>query len=345
MTVNSAEREPLKVVIIGDYGHVECAFEETANVSGFEICGIAPGRPGEPMSGVSRLANLSASNPKVYSAYSEMFDDIEPDVALVTCQYSDHAQVACSALTRGIHVLSEKPLATNWKDFQHLRTTYLRGSSHLSALFTMRYTPEIYALASFVKAGGIGDVLAVQIQKSYKLGTRPGFFRSRSAHGGLIPWVGSHAIDLIGWLSNQNVASVRAWHSNPGTHDMGDLEMVADIHCSMDDGGFGSAHLDYLRPENARSHGDDRIRVVGATGVGEIQDGIVRVLLREGERRLPVGGKRNVLEDFVDQITGNGVCRVSATDAFSATRISLAARDSADRDTEIQLQSQFFDTL
>ncbi|PCJ67002.1 MAG: oxidoreductase [Candidatus Hydrogenedentota bacterium] len=327
----------LKVAIIGGYGHFECAFEDSRHREVFHICGIAPGRVGEPIENVVDLARQSGLCPEIYSTPMDLFNEIQPDVALVTCRFSDHAQIIGEALARGIHVLSEKPLATNWEDFQQLQHAYAQGNSQLSALFTMRYIPEMYTLANFVLSGGIGDVYSVQAQKSYKLGTRPTFFQERTSHGGLIPWVGSHTIDLICWLSNREVTHVRAWHSKAGAKKTGDLEMLAHIHCSLEGDCFGSAHLDYMRPEQAATHGDDRVRVLGADGIAEVQGGIARVIRNGNEEILSGSDAPNILMDFIDQIKGKGACRVSADDAFRATRICLTARDSADLGKEIEL--------
>jgi hypothetical protein len=37
-------------------------------------------------------------------------------------------------------------------------------------------------------------------------------------------------------------------------------------------GGTATCHLDFLRPESAHTHGDDRLRIAGSEGVLEAED-------------------------------------------------------------------------
>jgi predicted dehydrogenase len=56
-----------------------------------------------------------------------------------------------------------------------------------------------------IKQGSIGKVRLMNSQKSYKLGSRSEFYKHRQTYGGTIPWVGSHAIDWMYWLSGRDL--------------------------------------------------------------------------------------------------------------------------------------------
>ena len=58
----------------------------------------------------------------------------------------------------------------------------------------------------------------------------------------------------------------------------------------------------------------------------------------EGERELPLmQAETELFEEFVLEIQGKGKCRVSAEDAFFATRVALAARESQDTGKTIEI--------
>ncbi|MFS8579305.1 MAG: hypothetical protein LOD88_04685, partial [Novibacillus thermophilus] len=120
--------------------------------------------------------------------------------------------------------------------------------------------------------------------------------------------------------------------------DHGELETTALCHFTMEDGVFASASIDYLRPETAPSHGDDRIRVAGTKGVVEVQNGDVHVINGlEGVRKLEPKDPGNIFQDFLQHIRGQKECLIGAEDSFYVTEICLRARQSADENRVVEL--------
>ena len=126
-------------------------------------------------------------------------------------------------------------------------------------------------------------------------GRRSPDYRQRGTYGGTIPWVGSHAVDWIHWLSGERFLTVYAAHSVRDNRGHGDLEMTAICQFTLTNQVFGAASLDYLRPESAPTHGDDRIRLAGTRGVLEIREGRACPIKDEAaglrELRSPPGGR------------------------------------------------------
>ena len=52
----------------------------------------------------------------------------------------------------------------------------------------------------------------------------------------------------------------------------GDLEATSQLMMTMQGGVCAQVSADYLRPANAPTHGDDRVRVVGTESVLEVRD-------------------------------------------------------------------------
>jgi predicted dehydrogenase len=80
----------------------------------------------------------------------------------------------------------------------------------------------------------------------------------------------------------------------------------------------------------AKTHGDDRLRVVGTEGIVEVTDRKAIIIDADGERELPLGEPENIFSNFVSHIANGTEPIVNAEQTFAVTRASLLARDSAD---------------
>ena len=101
----------------------------------------------------------------------------------------------------------------------------------------------------------------------------------------------------------------------------------------LDNGGTAMTNLDYLRPETATTHGDDRLRIAGSEGVLEVTGAEGRVSLitvAEGSRDLELPEKVDFFADFLAELTGEGQHLISQDDAFRLTEVCLKARDAAE---------------
>jgi predicted dehydrogenase len=236
------------------------------------------------------------------------------------------------AFERGMHVFCEKPVALIWEECDARKTACQNANVHFSAMMGLRYHPAFYTAWQAVRNGAVGTVRLMDARKSYRLGQRPAYYQSRATYGGTIPWVGSHAIDWIYWFSGETFETVYATHSTQHNHNNGDLEMSALCHFTLSNEVFAAAGIDYLRPSNAPTHGDDRIRIAGTEGVIEVRDGQVFLINNStsGEKILPTQCERQIFKDFVEGIEKRTTHLISADDIWAVTEACLLARQSAD---------------
>lgn len=322
----------MKVAIIGASGHASFILDglSSQDVRQATLVGLAPASPGESVAKLAQACLGRGWRPALYDDYRLMLDQQQPDVVAVNPYFCDHEKIALELFARGIHAFVEKPLALSLQGLTRLREAHARAGVELGCMLNMRYEPAIHAAWQAVRAGAIGEVRLVQAQKSYKLGQRPDFYKRRATFGGLIPWVGSHAIDLIALFSGEQFLSVYAKQSCRGNQGNGELEVSASCLFEMTNGVIGLASIDYLRPASAPTHGDDRVRVVGVAGVMEVRDGKALLTDAQGLREQPLEAPRSIFADFLDQVRGTGPGLVSAEEAFVNTRSSLLAQQSAD---------------
>lgn len=324
-----------KVVYIGTSGHGGSftLASSVLNRHETDYVGVAPGSVGENVKGIMPSLVNNGFNPTMYDDYNEMLLKEKPDIAVVDCFYGDHAKAAKAAFEAGCHVFCEKPVATSLEDLAMLRDAYMTAGTEFTAMFNYRYTGNFYRAWQLIQEGKIGEVRLINAQKSYKMGTRPPFTHDRATYGGTIPWVGSHAIDWVSWMSGKNFLSVTAAQSRVANGGNGTLETDALCLYKMEDDVLASVTIDYLNPKTAKVWGEDRIRVVGTSGVVECRPKQLMLLNEdaEGFQELDFPEDTEMFNDFLDQIDGkDNVCRVTAEDAFYSTEASIRAQMAAD---------------
>jgi len=320
----------MKICIIGVRGHHHYVFDELAKLPEVEIVGVSSGCSDDiaPLVAKCKAAGLA---PAVYDDYSAMLDELKLDAVVINGPFNLHAQMSIDALERGLHVFCEKPVALTLADLERLEATYSRTDGlFLMSMVGLRYDPGFMTAWQAVNRGAVGKVKLINTRKSYKLGTRPDFFKHRETYGGTIPWVGSHALDWIYWFSGSEFESVMATHTDEDNFGNGDLEIAAQCQFVMKNGVQASASIDYLRPLSAPTHGDDRVRVAGTEGVLEVANGRVMLIDAQGERELPLVFSDGVFSDFMNHVQGRSRALTSAEDTFRLTRACLLARESAD---------------
>jgi len=322
----------MKVCIVGATGHTGYVFKGIRGQRDVELIGVAPGSPGETVDDLLHIARESGHVPKKFAHYLEMLDTQNPDIVAIACHFNDHAAIVVEALNRGIHIFVEKPVATTLEDLENVRKAYKQSDVHLAAMFGIRYESWYITAKKLLQDGKIGEIRLMNAQKSYKLGRRSEIFRKRETYGGTIAWVGSHAVDWMYDLSGEPFHSVFATHSTRANNSLGDLETTGLCHFTFRNEVFGSVSVDYLRPKQAPSHDDDRIRIAGTRGVLDIRDGKVFLVNDDlpGIREVPLLLEREIFADFLQQVRGKSKCMVSAEQSFMVTEACLKARLSAD---------------
>ena len=212
-----------------------------------------------------------------FSDYREMLDETKPELAVVSPVYRRTASVILACARRGIHVIAEKPIAHTMEELSEVKQAVRENGIRFTAMHFLRFEPAFQEAGQLVRAGRIGEVRLITAQKSYKYGTRPAWFSDRSLYGGTIPWVGIHMIDMASWFTGKRYRTVRALqYGSPEKACLMQYELEGEILASM--------NLDYLRPQGASTHGDDRIRIAGTEGVIEVRNDRIFLLDRDGEK-------------------------------------------------------------
>src|ERR671937_161485 len=106
-----------------------------------------------------------------------MFSKEKLDIVGVCLPYTINVFASIAAAEKGIHVMSEKPLATEQEDLNRLEQVVGRTGVQISAMLEMRLSPGIRTVHETISKGLIGEPILATAQKSYKFGKeRPWFY-------------------------------------------------------------------------------------------------------------------------------------------------------------------------
>ena len=323
-----------KTAFVGRRGHLGYALRGMKLLGDTAIAAGVTADGGDDAKSVQNAVETYLGYPvALFPDCISMLDAVRPDILVVNGAFENHAALSIAALERNIHVFCEKPLALTLDELNAVEKAY--GASApgtcIISMVGMRCESAMHTAFEAVRSGAIGKVKMVSSRKSYKLGIRPEFYKNRATYGGTIPWVGSHALDLMLYFGGASgFDSIFAFHNRKDNQNNGDLEMCAVCCGRLNNGVITSCTIDYLRPESAETHGDDRVRVAGTAGVIEVADGQVTLLNPSGKQILPLLPPRELFYDFVQHIQGKGAAPVTAGETFALTRACLEAREFAD---------------
>ena len=273
-----------------------------------------------------------AAKARQYTDYRRLLDQEKLEMAAVCGANGPRAEIIVACASRKIHVIAEKPLATERKDLERIKQAVSHNGTRLTCLLPMRFYPVYAGMKRIVDAGEIGEVAEIGAQKSYKLGERPEWMRHRSSFGGTIPYIGVHMVDLMRFTSGRELVETVAFQARVGYPELGDMENTTSTLFHLDNGGTAALRMDYLRPESAPTHGDDRLRLAGTRGVVEYQEATGLTLVTQKSKPQVVTDlppARSLFLDFLEGVYHGKPVALALPDIYRVNEIVLAARESA----------------
>jgi predicted dehydrogenase len=104
-------------------------------------------------------ATLAGGHPALYADYRQMLAEHKDlDAAIVLTPNFLHADAAVAALSAGLHVLCEKPMATTVEDANRMIAAAERSGKTLQIGLQNRFNPLYVKMHQLVRAGEIGDI-------------------------------------------------------------------------------------------------------------------------------------------------------------------------------------------
>jgi predicted dehydrogenase len=166
------------------------------------------------------------SIPNAFAGWEEMLEHGGLDAISVAVPTFLHAPIAIAALERGLHVLSEKPIARNAVEGQAMVDAARNAGRVLDVAFNHRRRGDIQALKEVIDGGGVGRpyyAKASWLRRSGIPMLGSWFTNPELAGGGPLADIGVHALDYaLHLLGEPKVLAVSATtHSELGPRGRG----------------------------------------------------------------------------------------------------------------------------
>lgn len=196
---------PVRVGIVGPGWWSETMFVPAVRSFGdAELVAIC----GRNLDRTSHFARTNAI-PLVFTDPVEMFESGTIDAVIISTSNSSHHPLTMAALTHGLHVLCEKPLAMNPAQADEM----VRSANEMNATclvpFTYRFMPTSQYLHRLVHDGFIGEPYLINL-RYYTGFARDGNYAWRfdlkESGAGVLGDLGTHWIDMARWLIGEITA-------------------------------------------------------------------------------------------------------------------------------------------
>ncbi len=232
-------------------------------------------RPGEP-GGPELAAEWGVDYLPDYRASLEW----GPDAVVICSENADHRRLTELAAAAGVHVLCEKPIATEVGDAEAMIAACARAGVWLMIAYPVRFTPEFTVLRQAVRDGALGEVIAVNGSNNGQIpmGARAWFVDPDAAGGGSLTDHTVHVADLIDALFD-GVPAVNVYATtNAILHgDRVQVETGGLVSVEYANGVIATIDCSWSKPASYPTWGGLRIQLVGTGGIADLDAFAARV--------------------------------------------------------------------
>ncbi|MBN1875796.1 MAG: Gfo/Idh/MocA family oxidoreductase [Anaerolineae bacterium] len=161
------------------------------------VCDIAP----EALQAATEAYNVPG-----FTTHTELLDSGLVDAVIIATPHYFHPPIAVDAMERGIHVISEKPMAVQVSEAEKMIKTAEKTGVVFSVMFQERTRPVHQAAKKLVEEGRLGPLYRAQLVDAH--------FRSQAYYnsagwratwkgegGGVLLNQAPHGMDLFTWLA------------------------------------------------------------------------------------------------------------------------------------------------
>ncbi|MGM7679017.1 Gfo/Idh/MocA family protein [Microbacterium sp. A94] len=198
-----------------------------------------------------------------------------PDALIVTTENVHHRALVERAAAEGVHVLCEKPIATEVEDAEAMIAACEAAGVILMIAYPVRFAPQFTALRHHVDAGALGELFAIVGTNNGKIpiDSRRWFTDPALSGGGALVDHVVHCADLIDALTGGARAETVYAAANSILHSEKDVEVETGglVTITYDNGLIATIDCSWSQPDNAPTWGGVTLEVTGTRGSVQVE--------------------------------------------------------------------------
>lgn len=193
----------------------------------------------------------------VYTSLDSLLARADITHALVAVRNDQSVATLVRLIGAGKHVFVEKPTARTAAEFEEVIAALMRAPVAFGVAYMSRWHPAIQQMRELYQGQAIGRLTSVELRM---VTTQVGFrnprhwlFQREIAGGGILSWLGCHMLDLLRYVTGEEVASVAAQLATTSNEDI-TVEDTAAVSFRLSGGAIGSLHAGYLLASGAAGY-------------------------------------------------------------------------------------------
>lgn len=294
---------------------------------------------------------LGVPSSRLFTDVAKAFAQVEADYCCVVTPPQFHRQAVELACGRGMHVLSEKPIASTWEDCAAIYRAVQSSGVKMMVTQNYRYTPRILTLKKTV--GELGRVnyavcrYASDYRKLLSWGAR---FRHEMSHSLLVE-ASIHHFDQLRNLTSADCQTMTGFEWHPGQIRGGPNQFAGSdsfmgetnglFVMQMTDGAFSSYEGNNLATGKTNTWHSEYYRVECEGGAAVLDaDHVVRIEERTADNTLQVleiaterpkwEGHVAIGAQFLDWLDGGDAPATALQDNIKSAAMLFAAIEAGD---------------
>ncbi len=286
-----------------------------------------------------------------FTDMQEAFRQVEADCCGIAIPPRFHKAAAVAAAERGLHILSEKPIADSWGDCLAIARAVRQAGVKMQIIQNYRYTPRIATFKHVLTEGRLGRLhyLMGRFAADYRRPNAWGApFRHEMRHALLVE--GSiHHFDQLRNFAGADCATIAGWEWNPGIASfqgeclgMYVLQMTNAVRAAYEGNGAAAGwqnswHGEYYRAECAGGAVVlDRDHVVR---VQEYEPGRGLRITEVPTVRLPWEGHQMLVAQFLEWLDGGSAPPTTIEDNLQSTAMLFGAIEASATNQAVDVQA------
>jgi predicted dehydrogenase len=326
--------------IVGN-GSIAQAYEQA--FKGYMHAGIVAVCDVDPERAASFAARIGCD---AYTDIEALTPDIGVEAAVICTPPATHEELSISLLSRGIHVLCEKPLATTVASASRMLEAARSYGPILTMASKFRYVSDIRMAKALIDVRAIGELVLVENAFTSRIDmTNRWNANPTVSGGGVLIDNGTHAVDILryfmGHLSDVQIVEGRRVQGLP-------VEDTVRLFVRNDDGVMGTSDLSWTIDKEMSTY----LRLYGSEGTILVgwKESKYR---RRGEDDWTSFGRgydkvqafRSQITNFCEAICGESELLITLRDALASVETIGAAYAALERNRWETISTQIEDMI